>query len=230
MSAPVVRGISSMATRQVLAELVDGFAQQSGIHVAIESVGGVDAAKRVQAGEAFDVVILASDAIARLLAAGHLLPGSQVDWVQSGVAVAVPAGAPLPDLRTEDAVRQAVLAAPSISLSTGPSGVALAQLFARWGIADQIAPRMVQAPPGVPVGALVALGEVALGFQQLSELLHVPGITIAGPLPAAIQITTTFSAGVGAQSPQAEAARALLAYLASPQAADAKRRQGMAPV
>ena len=230
MTAPVIRGISSMATRQVLAELVDGFAQQSGIHVAIESVGGVDAAKRVQAGEAFDVVILASDAIARLLAAGHLLPGSQVDWVQSGVAVAVPAGAPLPDLRTEDAVRQAVLAAPSISLSTGPSGVALSQLFARWGIADQIAPRMVQAPPGVPVGALVARGEVALGFQQLSELLHVPGITIAGPLPAAIQITTTFSAGVGAQSPQTDAARALLAYLASPQAADAKRRQGMAPV
>ena len=230
MTAPVIRGISSMATRQVLAELVDGFAQQSGIHVAIESVGGVDAAKRVQAGEAFDVVILASDAIARLLAAGQLLPGSQVDWVQSGVAVAVPAGAPLPDLRTEDAVRQAVLAAPSISLSTGPSGVALSQLFARWGIADQIAPRMVQAPPGVPVGALVARGEVALGFQQLSELLHVPGITIAGPLPAAIQITTTFSAGVGAQSPQTDAARALLAYLASPQAADAKRRQGMAPV
>ena len=82
----------------------------------------------------------------------------------------------------------------------------------------------------MPVGALVARGEVALGFQQLSELLHVPGIAIAGPLPAAIQITTTFSAGVGAQSPQAEAARALLAYLASPQAADAKRRQGMAPV
>ena len=219
-----------MATRQVLADLVAGFAQQSGTQAAIESVGGVDAAKRVAAGEAFDVVILASDAIDKLMAAGHLAPGSKVDWVHSGVAVAVPAGAPLPDLSSEDAVRAAVLAAPSISLSTGPSGVALAQLFARWGIADQIAPRMVQAPPGVPVGALVARGEVALGFQQLSELLHVPGITIAGPLPAAIQITTTFSAGVGAQSPQTDAARALLAYLASPQAADAKRRQGMAPV
>lgn len=229
MSAPVVRGISSMATRQVLAELVDGFAQQSGIHVAIESVGGVDAAKRVQAGEAFDVVILASDAIARLLAAGQLLPGSQVDWVQSGVAVAVPAGAPLPDLRTEDAVRQAVLAAPSISLSTGPSGVALSQLFARWGIADQIAPRMVQAPPGVPVGALVARGEVALGFQQLSELLHVQGIQIVGPLPPAIQITTTFSAGIGVHSQQVDAARSLLAYLASPAAAEAKQKQGMTP-
>ena len=229
MSAPVVRGISSMATRQVLAELVDGFAQQSGIHVAIESVGGVDAAKRVQAGEAFDVVILASDAIARLLAAGHLLPGSQVDWVQSGVAVAVPAGAPLPDLRTEDAVRQAVLAARSISVSTGPSGVALTKLFERWGIAEQIAPRMVQAPPGVPVGSLVAKGEVALGFQQLSELLHVQGIQIVGPLPPAIQITTTFSAGIGVQSQQADAARALLAYLASPAAADAKQKQGMTP-
>ena len=84
-----------MATRQVLADLVAGFAQQSGTQAAIESVGGVDAAKRVAAGEAFDVVILASDAIDKLMAAGHLVPGSKVDWVHSGVAVAVPAGAPL---------------------------------------------------------------------------------------------------------------------------------------
>ena len=153
-----------MATRQVLADLVAGFAQQSGTQAAVESVGGGDAAKRVAAGEAFDVVILASDAIDKLMAAGHLVPGSKVDWVHSGVAVAVPAGAPLPDLSSEDVVRAAVLAAPSISLSTGPSGVALGKLFERWGIADQIAPRMVQAPPGVPVGSLVAKGEVALGF------------------------------------------------------------------
>src|SRR3989344_5822585 len=229
MTPPEIRGISSMATRQVLADLGAGFAQQSGTQAAIESVGGVDAAKRVAAGEAFDVVILASDAIDKLLAAGHLLPGSKVDWVHSGVAVAVPAGAPLPDIRTEEAVRQAVLAAPSISLSTGPSGVALAKLFERWGIADQIAPRMVQAPPGVPVGSLVAKGEVALGFQQLSELLHVQGIQIVGPLPPAIQITTTFSAGVGVHSQQVDAARSLLAYLASPAAAEAKQKQGTAP-
>jgi len=223
-------GISSMATRQVLADLVAGFAQQSGIHAAVESVGGVDAAKRVAAGEAFDVVILASDAIDKLVAAGHLLPGSKVDWVHSGVAVAVPAGARMPDISTEDAVRDAVLAAPSISLSTGPSGVALARLFERWGIAERIAPRMVQAPPGVPVGSLVAQGEVALGFQQLSELLHVQGIAVVGPLPPAIQITTTFSAGIGLHSQREAAARALLAYLASPQTAEAKRKQGMQPV
>lgn len=229
MTPQPIRGISSMATRQVLAHLVAAFAQQSGAGAAIESVGGVDAARRVAAGEPFDVVILASDAIDKLMAAGHLLPGSKVDWVHSGVAVAVPAGAPLPDIGSEDAVRSAVLAAPSISLSTGPSGVALAKLFERWGIADEIAPRMVQAPPGVPVGSLVAKGEVALGFQQLSELLHVPGIQIVGPLPPAIQITTTFSSGIGALSQQAEAARALLAYLASPAAEEAKRKQGMEP-
>jgi len=218
-----------MATRQVLAELTSGFEQATGHRASIEAVGGVDAAKRVLAGEAFDVVVLASDAIAKLLAAGCIVPGSVVDLVHSGVAVAVPAGAPLPDISSEDAVRQAVLAARSISYSTGPSGVALAQLFERWGIASEIAGRMVQAPPGVPVGSLVAQGEVELGFQQLSELLHVQGIAIVGPLPPAIQITTTFSAGIGALSQQADAPRELLAYMASPQAADAKRKQGMAP-
>ena len=229
MSQTGLRGISSMATRQVLAELVAGFTRQSGIGAAIESVGGVDAARRVQAGEAFDVVVLASDAIDKLLASGHLLADSKVDWVNSGVAVAVRAGAPQPDISTEDAVRQAVLAARSISYSTGPSGVALAKLFERWGIAGDIASRMVQAPPGVPVGSLVAAGDVELGFQQLSELLHVPGITVVGPLPPAIQITTTFSAAVGRLSRQPDAARELLAYLASPATADVKRAQGMDP-
>ncbi|AEF88697.1 putative ABC transporter, periplasmic molybdate binding protein [Delftia sp. Cs1-4] len=229
MQETIIKGISSMATRQLLAELTAGYAQATGHRASIEAVGGVDAAKRVQAGEAFDVVVLASDAIDKLLASGHLLPGSKVDWVRSGVAVAVRAGAPLPDLSSEDAVRRAVLAARSVSVSTGPSGVALAKMFERWGIAEAISPRMVQAPPGVPVGSLVAESRVELGFQQLSELLHVPGIAIAGPLPPAIQITTTFSAGIGVQSQQAGAARELLAYMASPAAADAKRRQGMDP-
>jgi molybdate transport system substrate-binding protein len=224
-----LQGISSMATRQVLAELVAGFEAVSDASVAIESVGGVDAAKRVQAGEAFDVVILASDAIDKLIAAGHLQPGSRVDLVRSGVAAAVREGAPLPDLGSEDAVRSAVLAARSISYSTGPSGVALARLFERWGITDQIRGRTVQAPLGVPVASLVARGEVELGFQQLSELLGVAGITVAGPLPPAIQITTTFSAGIPVHTPQAGVVRAMLAHMTAPEAADAKRRQGMEP-
>ncbi len=224
-----IKGISSMATRQILAELADAFERRSGQRVAIESVGGVDAAKRVQAGEAFDVVILASDAIDKLIASGHVLAGSKVDLVRSGVAVAVRAGAMQPDISSEDAVRAAVLAARNISYSTGPSGVALAQLFARWGIADEIKDRIVTPPPGIPVGSLVASGEVELGFQQLSELINLDGISVLGPLPPAIQIITTFSAGVCAGSQQGDAVRAMLADMNTPEAADAKRRQGMDP-
>ncbi len=147
------------------------------------------------------------------------------------MAVAVRQGAALPDIGSEEALKQAVLAAPSISYSTGPSGVALAKLFERWGIAADIQARMVQAPPGVPVGSLVASGQVALGFQQLSELLHVQGISIVGPLPPAVQINTVFSAGlpVGlpASSPQAARVQALIDLMTSPEATAAKQRQGM---
>ena len=129
-------GISSMATRQVLAELTAAYASRAGVSVAIESVGGVDAAKRVQAGEGFDVVVLAADAIDKLIGAGHLVAGSKIDLVHSGVAIAVRRGAPRPDIGSEDAVRNAVLAARTIGYSTGPSGVQLAKLFERWGIAD----------------------------------------------------------------------------------------------
>lgn len=226
---PEIKGISSMATRLVLAELVAAFQQHSGSRVTIESVGGVDAARRVQAGEAFDVVVLASDAIDKLITGGHLRAGSKVDLVRSGVAVAVRAGALKPDISTEDAVRQAVLAARSLSYSSGPSGVALARLFERWGIAQDIKDRIVTPPPGIPVGTLVASGEVELGFQQLSELMHLEGIALLGPMPPAVQIVTTFCAGVCTGSQQMEAVRALLDYMNSPAAAAAKRRQGMEP-
>lgn len=224
-----ILGISSMATRLVLAELAEAYERASGQRLRIESVGGVDAAKRVAAGEAFDVVILASDAIDKLIAAGHVLAGSRVDLVHSGVAVAVRAGAAEPDISSEDAVRAAVQAARSVSYSTGPSGVALAQLFERWGLADALKARLVTPPPGIPVGSLVAQGDVELGFQQLSELINLEGIRVVGPLPPAIQITTTFSAGICAASRQPEVVRALLDYLRSPAAAEAKRRQGMEP-
>ena len=218
-----------MATRALLADLVRQYRAQAGGDVAIESVGGVDAAKRVQAGEPFDVVILASDAIDKLIAAASVVSDSKVDLVRSGVAVAVRSGAARPDIASEDAVRRAVVAAETVGYSTGPSGVQLARLFERWGIAEEIERKIVQAPPGVPVGSLVAKGQVALGFQQLSELMHVPGIDVVGSLPDAIQIVTTFSAGVCAASASPLAARDLLAFLASPAADDAKRRHGMEP-
>lgn len=225
----VITGISSMATRRVLAELAQAWQARGGAALALESVGGVDAARRVQAGEAFDAVFLASDAIDQLIASGHAVAGSKVDLVLSRTGVAVLAGIEPPDIGTEAALRDAVLAAPSIGYSTGPSGVALQKLFQAWGVAEQLQPRLVQARPGVPVGQLVADGEVALGFQQLSELIHVPGITIVGPLPDAVAIDTIFSGAVVAGSAQAQAVQQLLAFMASEAAAAAKRQQGMAP-
>ena len=226
---PALTGISSMATRQVLAELAAQFTARQDRVLAMESVGGVVAAQRVQAGEAFDVVVLASDAIDKLIASGHLLAGSKVDLVRSPVAIAVRAGAPQPAVTTEDDVRQAVLAASSISYSTGPSGVFLTTLFERWGITQAITSRLVQAPPGVPVGSLVARGEVELGFQQLSELLHLEGISVIGTLPPAIEFITTFSAALGLHSAQAEAVREMLQFMTAPETAAAKRRHGMEP-
>jgi molybdate transport system substrate-binding protein len=226
MSA-AIRGISSMATRQVLAELVSAWQQRSGDSVAIEAVGGVDAARRVQADEAFDVVFLASDAIDKLVAAGKAVAGSRVDLVRSGVAVAVRSGAPRADISSEDALRRAVQEAATIGYSTGPSGVALQKLFERWGITEDVRRKTVQAPPGVPVGTLVATGEVALGFQQYSELMHLEGIDVIGPLPDAVQITTIFSGAVCCASTQPEAVRRVLEFMASPEATPAKQRHGM---
>ncbi|MBU4519122.1 MAG: substrate-binding domain-containing protein [Gammaproteobacteria bacterium] len=230
MASPI-RIISSMATKQVLADLIALYRQaQPDTVIELESVGGVDAAKRVQAGEAFDIVALASNAVAQLTTDGKVMAGSTVDVVRSGVALAVRRGAPHPDITSEAAVKQAVLAARTLGYSTGPSGVQLAKLFERWGIAEQIKDRIVTAPPGVPVGSLVAQGEVELGFQQLSELMSLEGIDVLGPLPAQIQIITTFSAGLATASTQPEAVRALLAFLVSPATAQTKQRNGMEAV
>lgn len=220
--------LSSMATREVLGELLRGLAQE-GLAAALESVGGVDAAKRVAAGEHVDVVVLSGDAIDRLAAAGHLRAGSRVDLVRSGIAAAVRAGAPRPPLHDVAALERALLAAPSIGYSTGPSGTHLLQRFADWGIADALRPRLVQAPPGVPVAKLVADGSVALGFQQLAELVHAPGIDIAGPLPEGAQAITVFAGAVATPCGRVDEAQRLLAALAAPGTAEAKRRHGLEP-
>ncbi|WP_180731142.1 substrate-binding domain-containing protein [Paraburkholderia sp. PGU19] len=230
MSTDSLTVISSMATRHVLTQLAQAYEAVSGQHVSIVSVGGVEAARRIQEGERFDVVVLASDAIDRLERNGHIISGSRVGVARSEVAVAIKHGEPRPDVSSESAVRDAVLRARTIGYSTGPSGTHIINLLRRWGIGDVIANRIVEARPGVPVGSLVAKGKVELGFQQLSELVHEPGIDIIGMLPAAIQAATVFSAAICATSERQEAAKAFLNHLASADGDQVKIAHGMAPV
>jgi molybdate transport system substrate-binding protein len=220
--------ISSMATRELLAALAVRYAQQSGQPIQAEAAGGVDVARRVEQGEAFDVVVLASNAIDKLIASGKAL-GPRTDIVESGVAIAVRSGARRFAVSTEDEVRRAVQAVASLSFSTGPSGVYLEQLFRRWGILDEVRPRIVVPPPGKPVGTLVAEGRAELGFQQLSELMNLPGIDVLGPLPPAIQSLTVFSGAVCAASTEPAASSLLVKFLAAPSTAQLKRAHGMAP-
>jgi molybdate transport system substrate-binding protein len=220
-------GIASMATRDLLANAVADWEGRGGIGVDFEAAGGVDAARRVRDAEPFDVVVLAAEAIEQLAAVGRLVAGSTTALARSTVAIAVRRGAARPDIGSEDALRAAVLSARNVGCSTGPSGVALRRLFERWGITDQIGSRIVQAPPGVPVGALLLRGDVELGFQQLSELMHLDGIEVIGPMPPGLEIVTTFSGAVCAASVHADEARRLLDFIRSPAVDAARCRHGM---
>jgi len=228
MSPAALKLLSSMATRALLAESVELYRGRTGDAISTAAAGGVDVERRVREGERVDVVVLAGNAIDRLITGQYLQPGSRIDLVESGVAVAVRAGAAVPDLASEDAVRDAVSRATTLSYSTGPSGVYLEKLFARWGLTEALRGRIVVPPPGMPVGSLVASGAVELGFQQLSELIHLEGITVAGPLPPSIQTTTVFAGAIAASSEQVTRARDLLEFLASPDLAPLKQRHGMA--
>ena len=229
MVSTPIKVMTSLATKDFLAEFLVQYEASTGQALAYENTGGVEIARRARAGEVFDVVILASGVIDALQAEGKLSAGSKVYVVKSSATVAVPAGAPWPDIGTEEALKRAILAAPSVCYSTGPSGVYLEKLFAQWGIAEAIKAKLVVAPPGVPVGSLLAADRAALGFQQLSELIHIAGIEVVGPLPPPIGLITTFAAGISPTCTQVEATRKLLAAMAAPAATAAKRKHGLEP-
>lgn len=222
----VIRVISSMAPRLILEQLLAEFSAESGIKTDLTAMGGVDAAERVKIDNTIDLVVLSKNAISTLSQSDYLYSDTQ-DIALSEVAVAVKSGTHQPDLKDEEAVKKALINAKSIAYSTGPSGQALADLFQRWGISDEIAKRLVCPPPGIPVGSLLAAGKAELGFQQRSELIHVEGIDILGPLPDSIQIKTVFSAGVCLNTSKLAAAHKLISYLSSSKADAAIQQQGM---
>ena len=220
--------MSSAAIKPAYLELVPAFERASGHKIETRWIPGVDVLKRVKEGESSDLVIMQSKDIDSLIDAGRIAAGSRVDLAKSGVGIAVRAGAPRPDISSADALKRALLAAKGVAFSTGPSGVYILELFERLGIAAEIKAKSLQIK-GEPSGAAVARGDAEIAFQQVSELLPVPGIDYIGPLPSEIQRITTFSVGVQKSAPEPAAAQTWIKFLTSSAAAPALRKSGMEP-
>jgi molybdate transport system substrate-binding protein len=225
--AAEIKVLSTQATEDAYRELVPLFEQASGHKVTTIFTGTLDVQKRIAAGEAYDLIIMAGPAIDDFIKSGKVVPGSRTDLARSGVGVAVRAGAPKPDISSTEALKKTLLSAKSIGYSTGPSGVYLAKLFQRLGVADAVKPKLKQTPTGVFVGGLVASGEAEIGFQQVSELSHFPGVDFVGPLPTEVQEITVFSSGIPVGAKQVEAANAWVKFLTAPAAAPAFTKRGL---
>lgn len=228
-SAEEIKVLAAGATEEIFAELVPQFEKSSGHKVVATFTGTANIKKQVAAGEVYDLVIVGGPEIDAFIQQGTIVPGSRTDLVKSGVGVAVRAGSPKPDINSSEALKKMLLAAKSVGISTGPSGVHMANLFERMGIADQIKPKLKQAPSGVRIGSIIASGEADIGFQQISELIHSPGLDYIGPLPSEVQKITVYSAGIHIGAKQPEAAKALVKSLTAPAAAVVIKKYGMEP-
>jgi molybdate transport system substrate-binding protein len=227
--AAELKVLSTQATEDTYRELVPQFEKTTGHKVTTVFTGTLDAQKRLLAGESYDMIIMAGPAIDAQIKAGKAVSGSRVDLAKSGVGAAVPKGAPKPDISTTEALKKTLLGAKSIGYSTGPSGVYMVNLFERLGLSDQVKDKLKQTPTGVFVGTIIANREVEIGFQQVSEVGNFPGVDYIGPLPAEVQQTTVFSSGIVADAKEAEAAKALVKFLTTPEAGAAFRKRGMEP-
>ncbi|HLH90498.1 MAG TPA: substrate-binding domain-containing protein [Xanthobacteraceae bacterium] len=229
-AAAVPRGveiklIASNAVREPYEELLPTFEKATGHRVAVDWGGTLDVVKRVRDGDVADAVIVPDARIDELIKEGRLV--SRVNLVRSGVGIAVPTGARHPDVSSVEALKVSLLAATSIVLSSGPSSFYLLALFPKLGIDEAIKPKIIRLAPGAGVGGALARREGEIGFTQISELLSVEGIDYLGPLPAAIQSITVFSAGLHAAARAPDAARTLIKFLTAPEAAPVLKRHGM---
>jgi molybdate transport system substrate-binding protein len=238
-SAADVRVMISAGFHGVYDELVPAFERASGHHLITvrgPSMGDSPEAipARLTRGEAADVVILDGGAADELGKRGLVRADSKTEFARSLIGMVVRSGDAKPDIGTVDAFRSTLLAAKSIAYSDSGSGTYLStKLFAQLGVADQIAgkSRKIRGPPsGEAVAAVVARGEAEIGFQQVSELIRVPGITFVGTLPAEIQPIFSFAGALTTTVQQPEAAMALIRFLASPEAAPVISKAGMIPV
>jgi molybdate transport system substrate-binding protein len=230
VGAAEIKVLTAGAFKQVLLAVLPEFEKQTGHKVTVENdtVGALR--KRIEGGEAFDVAVLTPAAIDDLSAKGKLVAGTRANLARVGVGVMVKAGAPAPDIGSVEAFKRALLAAKSVAYidpaSGGSSGIYVAGLLEKLGIADQITPK-AKLKKGGYVADLIVAGEAELGIHQISEIVPVKEVKLVGPLPGEIQNYTIYAAGLGAAAKDGEAAKALIKALTGPAVADVLKSRGM---
>lgn len=229
-SAAEIKVLTAGAFKQVLLEAIPAFEKATGHKVIVDNDTVGVLIKRIDGGEAFDVVVVSPGAIDDLAKKGKAVAGSGVKLARVGVGVMVKEGAPKPDIGTVEAFKQALLAAKSVAYidpaSGGSSGIYVDGLLAKLGIADQVRPK-AKLKKGGHVADLISSGEAEIGIHQISEIVSEKGVTLVGPLPAEIQNYTTYAAGLGAAARDRDAALALIKALNGPALAPILKAKGM---
>ena len=217
------------AVKEAFRELVPPFEQRNGCNVNALWMPTMDMIRRLESGEVVDLILLTGETIDALAAKGIVAPGTRTDILKSRVGMAVRSGTRKPDIGTAEAFKRSMLQAKSIAYSFGPSGVYIAELFQRLGIATELGARARQVK-GVPIGELVANGEAEFGFQQVSELKPVAGIDVIENLPPGIEKVEIFATGLHRKAPQPDAASEFVRHLLSAEVVPILRRTGLEPL
>jgi molybdate transport system substrate-binding protein len=228
--AAEIKVLTTGAFKQVVVALVPEFEKATGNKVVVDNGTVGELQKRVDGGETFDVLVLSPKGIEDYIKSGKIVAGSQANLAKVGVGVMVKDGAPKPDISSVDAFKQALRNAKSVAYidpaSGGSSGIYVAGLLDKLGVADEVKPK-AKLKKGGHVSDLVASGEAELGIHQISEIAGQAGVTLVGPLPKDIQNYTTYAVGLGTAAQHAEAAKAFIKVLTGPSAAAVLKSKGM---
>jgi molybdate transport system substrate-binding protein len=231
-NAAEIKVMTTGAPKQVVQTVADGF-QSATVHKVTfvqDTAGGVR--RRIEAGESADIIVATPEVLNALTTAGKVAPGSQVDFARTGVGVGIKEGMPRPDISTTEAFKRFIAETPSLALpdpaAGGTSAVFLAGLFQRLGLTEVVKAK-ARFQAGGYAADLIVKGEAVAVVHQISEIIPVKGVTLVGPLPADIQLISTYTAALPAGTP-GEAARAFMAALGGAQGAAAARAAGMDPV
>jgi molybdate transport system substrate-binding protein len=229
-SAAEIRVLTAGAFKPVVTAVVADFEKQTGHKVSVDNDTAGALVRRINGGEAFDLVVLTPGALEPLAKDGKVVAGSVQRLARVAIGVAVKRGAPLPDISTVDAFKNALLAARAVAYidpaAGGSSGIYLAQWFEKAGIADHIKPKAVLVPGGLVAQRLIN-DQADIAIHQISEILAVPGAQLVGPIPAEIQNYTVYAGAIASAARDADATRALLAALASAKTRQVLREKGM---